>query len=106
MKETIESIISIDKKTSKLIKATEEKIKSIREETKKTLVEMESKINGEATKEANKSYDEIIAKGQEEADKRLRENKKKIDEIDTIYEEKKERLLQEAFNKFILSVKK
>ena len=55
---------------------------------------------------AYEKYDEIIKNGQEEANKRLSENKKKIDEIDTIYEEKKEKLLKEAFNKFILSVEK
>lgn len=102
MKDKIEGILAIDKKTQDIVEETEKKIKEGREKLKETLTNMENESNENAKKSAQEQFDAIISKAEEEAKKREDANKEKLKEIDLLYEKNKQSLIDTAFNKIIL----
>lgn len=102
MKDQIEGILDIDKKTQDIVEKTEREIESERENLRLTLTKMENEATENAKKTAQEKFDEIIQKAEAEADSRRTENEKSLKEIDALYEVDKEKLINTAFNKFIL----
>lgn len=102
MKDQIEGILDIDKKTQDIVEKTEREMESERENLRLTLTKMENEATENAKKTAQEKFDEIIKKAEAEADSRRAENEKSLKEIDALYEVDKEKLINTAFNKFIL----
>lgn len=102
MKERIEGILEIDKKTQDITERTEIQIEKDWEDLRVTLTDMENKSNERAKKIAQEKFDEILKDAEEKADKRKSENEESLKKVDILFEKNKEILLEEAFNRFIL----
>lgn len=102
MKEEINRIIEIDKMTSDDLKETEAKIEQMQEDLKDRLASLENEENKKAKEDAQKAFDEIIAKGETESQELREKNAASLKRIEQRYEEQKEELLEKAFRQFIL----
>lgn len=102
MKERIEGILEIDKKTQDITERTEIQIEKDWEDLRVTLTDMENKSNERAKKIAQEKFDEILKDAEEKAYKRKSENEESLKKVDILFEKNKEILLEEAFNRFIL----
>lgn len=102
LKERIEGILEIDKKTQDITERTEIQIEKDWEDLRVTLTDMENKSNERAKKIAQEKFDEILKDAEEKADKRKSENEESLKKVDVLFEKNKEILLEEAFNRFIL----
>ncbi|MBP2024621.1 hypothetical protein [Peptoniphilus stercorisuis] len=102
MKERIEGILEIDKKTQDITERTEIQIEKDWEDLRVTLTDMENKSNERAKKIAQEKFDEILKEAEEKVDKRKSENEESLKKVDVLFEKNKEILLEEAFNRFIL----
>lgn len=102
MKEEINRIIEIDKMTSDDLKETEAKIEQMQEDLKDRLASLENEENKKAKEDAQKAFDEIIAKGETESKELREKNAASLKRIEQRYEEQKEELLEKAFRQFIL----
>lgn len=102
LKERIEGILEIDKKTQDITERTEIQIEKDWEDLRVTLTDMENKSNERAKKIAQEKFDEILKDAEEKADKRKSENEESLKKVDILFEKNKEILLEEAFNRFIL----
>ena len=102
LKERIEGILDIDKKTQDITEKTEVEIEREREDLRITLTNMENESNERAKTIAQEKFDEILKEAEEKANKRKSENEESLKEVDILFEKNKEILLEEAFNKFIL----
>ena len=102
MKDKIEGIIDIDKRTQEIVADTENKIQSYRDKLKDTLTQMENESNEKAKKAAQEQFDAIISEAEKEAEKRAEANQEKLKSIDMLYEKNKDYLIETAFNKIIL----
>ena len=102
LKERIEGILEIDKKTQDITERTEIQIEKDWEDLRVTLTDMENKSNERAKKIAQEKFDEILKEAEEKADKRKSENEESLKKVDVLFEKNKEILLEEAFNRFIL----
>ena len=102
MKDKIEGILDIDKKTQEIVERTEKEIEREKESLRIILTEMENKSNENAKKIAQEKFDEIVKAAEIESDIKRKENEEVLKEVDKLYEEKKEELIKVAFEKFIL----
>lgn len=102
LKERIEGILEIDKKTQDITERTEIQIEKDWEDLRVTLTDMENKSNERAKKIAQEKFDEILKDAEEKAYKRKSENEESLKKVDILFEKNKEILLEEAFNRFIL----
>lgn len=102
MRDKIEGILDIDKKTQDLVEKTEGEIEKERESLRLALTKMENESTENAKKIAQEKFDEIIAQAEAEANKRRSKNQEQLKEIDVLYEQNKEKLINKAFNQFIL----
>lgn len=102
LKERIEGILEIDKKTQDITERTEIQIEKDWEDLRVTLTDMENKSNERAKRIAQEKFDEILKEAEEKADKRKSENEESLKKVDVLFEKNKEILLEEAFNRFIL----
>ena len=74
LKERIEGILEIDKKTQDITERTEIQIEKDWEDLRVTLTDMENKSNERAKKIAQEKFDEILKEAEEKVDKRKSEN--------------------------------
>lgn len=102
MKDKIEGILDIDKKTQDIVERTEKEIEGEKESLRILLTEMENKSNENAKKVAQEKFDEIVNSAEIEASIRKKENEEVLKEVDKLYDENKEALIEAAFEKFIL----
>lgn len=102
MKDKIEGILDIDKKTQDIVESTEKEIEGEKESLRILLTEMENKSNENAKKVAQEKFDEIVKAAESEASIRKKENEEVLKEVDKLYDENKEALIEAAFEKFIL----
>ena len=90
LKESIDSILAIDRKTRELVENTDKEIEQI----KKDLIE-KSKLLGK------EKSDEILSDFEKKADDLRKENQKNLEEIEAYYEETSEDLIKVVFDKLI-----
>lgn len=102
MKEEINRIIEIDKMTSDDLKQTKARIETMQEELKDRLASLENAESKKAKEQAQKVFDEIIAKGEAESKELREKNAAALERIEQRYEEQKNALLEKAFRQFIL----
>lgn len=102
MKDKIEGIFEIDEKTKKIVDLTDKEIAEDVEDLRKTLTAMENESNEKAKKTAMEEFDKVISEAEKEAEEKNSENAIQLKEIDKIYEEHKEELIEEAFSKIVL----
>lgn len=102
MKDKIEGILEIDKKTQDIVAKTEKAIEEERENLRITLTKMENEATENAKKIAQDEFDKIISEAEDKANKKRQANEEILKEVDTLYEKNKEELINTAFNKFIL----
>jgi F0F1-type ATP synthase membrane subunit b/b' len=104
MKEVIDNIIEIDKKTQTLVSNTNKQIVKEKEELRKKIAELEKQSVDNAKKEAQERFDEIISKAESEVEKRKALNLKELKMIEENYQDKKDKLIEQAFKNIILNV--
>ena len=102
MKDKIEGILDIDKKTQDIVERTEKEIEGEKESLRILLTEMENKSNENAKRVAQEKFDEIVKAAESDASIRKKENEEVLKEVDKLYDENKEALIEAAFEKFIL----
>lgn len=102
MKSQINKVLEIDEKTQKLVKDTEKKIEKVREEFRKRATDMENFALEDAKKTAQEEFDKIIEEAKSIATKKEDDDKEKLKEIDELYNKNEKKLIDRAFNKFIL----
>lgn len=102
MKEKIEGILEIDKKTQDIVERTDAKIEEEKTNLRETLTKMEKDSNEKAKITAQEKFDEILKEAEEEAEKKRLKNEEDLKKVDILFEKDKNILLEKAFNKFIL----
>ncbi|MCR2044324.1 hypothetical protein NSA23_09350 [Anaerosalibacter massiliensis] len=103
MEDIIGKIINIDNETVKV----KEKIEAIKRENTKEIEKssrkMEEEIIGEAKSRGKNIYEEILKNAKEETDK-IEENEMAIyKQIERIYEEKRDLIIDRLFNQIFMS---
>lgn len=102
LKEKIEGILEIDKKTQDIVERTDAKIEEEKTNLRETLTKMEKDSNEKAKITAQEKFDEILKEAEEEAEKKRLKNEEDLKKVDILFEKDKNILLEKAFNKFIL----
>lgn len=102
LKEKIEGILEIDKKTQDIVERTDAKIEEEKTNLRETLTKMEKDSNEKAKTTAQEKFDEILKEAEEEAEKKRLKNEEDLKKVDILFEKDKNILLEKAFNKFIL----
>lgn len=104
MKELIDQIIDIDKKTKKLVSNTDAEILREKEELREKIAKLEKESSEKAKKEGQQKFDEIIADAESIIEDRKASNLKEIERIEKNYLDKKDKLIEDVFKDIILDV--
>lgn len=97
MKDGIDSILTIDKKTRDLVEETDTKIEKIRSDLREHLTDMENKSIEDAKKLGQEKSQEVIDDFDVKVNNLKEENKNRLAEIQSFYEDHEEEILDEAF---------
>lgn len=98
MKDSINSVISIDNKTRELVKNTEDEITALREDLQKKLVDMENKSLEEAKNEAQAKFESIKKSFEAKEQSILLENKEKAANVESGYLKEEKTLIDRAIS--------
>ncbi len=101
MEDIISKIISMDKETVKIKKKTEEIVISKEKELKEIIQNLESKYLEEGRLEGEKRYTELIESARREVELLQEKEEKVINNIEKIYKEKKQSLIEELFHSLL-----
>lgn len=101
MKESIDSILAIDKKTRELVENTDKEIEQIKKDLREKLTDLENESIEKSKLLGKQKSDEILSDFEKRADDLKKENEKNLREIVEFYEETSEDLIRVAFNKLI-----
>lgn len=98
MKESIDSILAIDKKTRELVDNTEKEIESIKKELREKLTDIENESIEKSKAIGKEKSDEILAGFEKKAEDLKKENEKNLKEIEEFYNENSDKIIQNAFD--------
>jgi len=101
MEDIISKIISMDKETVKIKKKTEEIVISKEKELKETIQNLENKYLEEGRLEGEKRYIELIESARREVELLQEKEEKVINNIEKIYKEKKQSLIEELIHSLL-----
>ncbi|MFR6454337.1 MAG: hypothetical protein ACLUOG_04825 [Peptoniphilus lacrimalis] len=96
MKESIDSIISIDNKTKEMVNKTNKEIFDLREDLQKRIIDMENKTLEQAKDLAKSKYNEITKSFEDKASLILSENRKKLKKVEDDYNKEENHLIDKA----------
>lgn len=97
LKDGIDSILTIDKKTKELVEDTDKRIEKIRADLRKKLTDMENDSIEEAKKLGQEKSQEIIDDFDSKVNNLKEQNENRLNEIQQFYKDHEEELLDEAF---------
>lgn len=101
MKESIDSILAIDKKTRDLVESTEKEIESIKKDLRDKLTDIENESIERSKVIGKEKSDEILADFEKRAEDLKMENEKNLREIEEFYKETSDDLIKTAFDMLI-----
>lgn len=101
LKESIDSILAIDRKTRELVENTDKEIEQIKKDLREKLTDLENESIEKSKILGKEKSDEILSDFENKADDLRKENQKNLEEIEAYYEETSEDLIKVVFNKLI-----
>ncbi|EFR33839.1 hypothetical protein QP566_08015 [Peptoniphilus harei] len=101
MKESIDSILAIDRKTRELVENTDKEIEQIKKDLREKLTDLENESIEKSKLLGKEKSDEILSDFEKKADDLRKENQKNLEEIEAYYEETSEDLIKVVFDKLI-----
>ena len=101
LKESIDSILAIDKKTRELVENTDKEIEGIKKDLREKLTDLENESIEKSKLLGKERSDEILRDFEKKADDLREENKKNLEEIEDFYKKNSEDLIRIAFDKLI-----
>lgn len=101
LKESIDSILAIDRKTRELVENTDKEIEQIKKDLREKLTDLENESIEKSKILGKEKSDEILSGFENKADDLRKENQKNLEEIEAYYEETSEDLIKVVFNKLI-----
>lgn len=101
LKETIDSVIAIDKRAKEMVAVTLKDLDYIQKKTKDELLDMENKAIEDAKKTAQKKYEAIIEEYKRKSEKEKKKGEDQLKKMDEIYQQQKSDLVDLAFSKLI-----
>ncbi|WP_328819077.1 hypothetical protein [Peptoniphilus faecalis] len=101
LKESIDSILAIDKKTRELVDSTEKEIENIKKDLREKLTDIENESIERAKAIGKEKSDEILADFEKKAEDLKKENEKNLKRIEEFYSENSDKLIQNAFEMVI-----
>ena len=101
LKESIDSILAIDRKTRELVENTDKEIEQIKKDLREKLTDLENESIEKSKLLGKEKSDEILSDFEKKADDLRKENQKNLEEIEAYYEETSEDLIKVVFNKLI-----
>lgn len=102
-RDALEAILDLDKKTGEMLASYAEKEKTLIEETANFLIQEENRFNEEARREGEEAFQRILKEGREKTSRIDEENRKNLEKIEARYDEYEEKLLERAFQRFVLN---
>lgn len=101
LKESIDSILAIDRKTRELVENTDKEIEQIKKDLREKLTDLENESIEKSKLLGKEKSDEILSDFEKKADDLRKENQKNLEEIEAYYEETSENLIKVVFDKLI-----
>ena len=101
LKESIDSILAIDRKTRELVENTDKEIEQIKKDLREKLTDLENESIEKSKLLGKEKSDEILSDFEKKADDLRKENQKNLQEIEAYYEETSEDLIRVVFDKLI-----
>lgn len=101
LKESIDSILAIDRKTRELVENTDKEIEQIKKDLREKLTDLENESIEKSKLLGKEKNDEILSDFEKKADDLRKENQKNLEEIEAYYEETSEDLIKVVFDKLI-----
>lgn len=101
LKESIDSILAIDKKTRELVESTEKEIESIKKDLREKLTDIENESIEKSKALGKEKSDEILADFEKKADNLRKGNERNLKEIEEFYNNNSEKFIKDAFDMVI-----
>lgn len=101
LKESIDSILAIDRKTRELVENTEKEIEQIKKDLREKLTDLENESIEKSKLLGKEKSDEILSDFEKKADDLRKENQNNLEEIEAYYEKTSEDLIKVVFDKLI-----
>lgn len=101
LKESIDSILTIDKKTRELVQDTDEEIEKIKKDLREKLTDLENESIEKSKLFGKEKSDEILSEFEEKAQNLRNDNTRNLKEIEKFYNENSDSLIESAFNMVI-----
>ena len=101
MKESIDSILAIDKKTRELVEDTDREIEKIKKDLREKLTDLENESIEKSKLLGKQKSEEILEEFQQRADDLRRENQETLRGIEEYYNENSDELIKNAFDMLI-----
>ena len=101
LKESIDSILAIDKKTRELVESTEKEIEGIKKDLREKLTDIENESIEKSKVLGKEKSDEILADFEKKADNLRKDNERNLKEIEEFYNNNSEKFIKDAFDMVI-----
>lgn len=101
LKESIDSILAIDKKTRELVEDTDREIEKIKKDLREKLTDLENESIEKSKLLGKQKSEEILEEFQQRADDLRRENQETLRGIEEYYNENSDELIKNAFDMLI-----
>ena len=101
LKESIDSILAIDRKTRELVENTDKEIEQIKKDLREKLTDLENESIEKSKILGKEKSDEILSDFEKKADDLRKENQNNLEEIEAYYEKTSEDLIKVVFDKLI-----
>lgn len=101
MKESIDSILAIDKKTRELVESTEKEIEAIKKDLREKLTDIENESIENSKVLGKEKSDEILADFEKKADNLRKDNERNLKEIEEFYNNNSDKFIKDAFDMVI-----
>lgn len=101
LKESIDSILAIDRKTRELVENTDKEIEQIKKDLREKLTDLENESIEKSKLLGKEKSDEILSDFEKKADDLRKENQNTLEEIEAYYEKTSEDLIKVVFDKLI-----
>lgn len=101
LKESIDSILAIDKKTREFVENTDKEIEQIKKDLREKLTDLENESIEKSKLLGKEKSDEILSNFEKKAEDLKKENQKNLEEIEAFYEKTSDDLIKVVLDKLI-----
>ena len=101
LKESIDSILAIDKKTTQLVESNEKEFEAIKKDLREKLTDIENESIEKSKGLGKEKSDEILANFEKRADNLRKDNERNLKEIEEFYNNNSDKFIKDAFDMVI-----